>query len=166
MTATASTTKGPIHVRYDGGQVVVCPEDEDRFVMASGHVVSACQCMIAANRVLDQFKEDFLPHLHNWCAARASQVRACYVPFLSSGVCMKVFVVARSEVFDFDLSDAIAELEMELHRKKWPCDILQVSAGSLEELQAFFNPEQSIQVFGDGDSDAAPREGGEPSQVS
>ena len=146
MTAASTTSKGPIHLQYDGGQVVVIPEDEDRFVLASRQAVSACQSAVLADRAISEFKTRFLGKLHAWCQDRQNSVFGCYVPFPVAD-CFKVFIVAKSNTFDFDLSDSIADLESEFYGDGWTCDILQITSGSDQHLQAFFDPERSIKVF-------------------
>lgn len=155
MTQTLAPHKGPIQLHYAGGQVVVTPEDQDRFVLASQHAVSACQNAVLLGRVADQFRTQFLGKLIEWCKSHRDRVRACYVPFPSCGCTIKVFVVARSETFDFVLSDWIADLEVECDSAGWPSDILQIASGLPEELQVFFDPEQSIQVCDDGNGSTA-----------
>ena len=118
MAPTTSASKGPIQLRYNGGQVVVTPDDQDRFVMASRQAVSACQNALAVTRLVEQFKSELLGRLHQWCAHHAGQVQSCYVPFLESGSCINAFIVAKSAKFDFALSDAIADLEVALDEAK------------------------------------------------
>jgi hypothetical protein len=156
---STATAKRPIQLHYEGGQVVVIPEDQDRFVIASQYAVGACQNQLAADRFVDQFSSQFLRSLADWCQVHQSQVQACYVPFPLARGCVKVFMVSKSPKFDFVLSDAIADLELNLSGLGWPCDILQIRSGGPEELRAFFAPEQSIQVCGDGNANPAPAEG-------
>jgi hypothetical protein len=146
MAATLSTNKGPIQLHYNAGQVVVTPEDQDRFVVASRLAVTACQSAAIADRAINELKKHFFGKLHEWCRANHKSVLACYAPFPSDN-CLKVFVVAKSATFDFRLSDSIADLETEFYSDGWPCDILQISSGEDSDLQVFFDPEQSIKVF-------------------
>jgi hypothetical protein len=160
MTQTLTSHKGPVQLHYDGGQVVVTPEDQDRFVLAARQAVSACQGAVVVDRMVNQFKTDFLSRLHAWCIEHRPSVRACYVPYPPScGCAIKVFVVVKKSVFDLDLSDSVADLEASLDAAGWPCDILQIATGLPEELQAFFDPEQSIQVCDDGNGGPASAEG-------
>ena len=151
MPSQSTASKGPIQLHYSGGQVIVTPEDEDRFVMGSAHAVSACKNDVAFRRFAASFREEFLGRLHGWCKENKHLVLACYVPIAlcSAGPCIKVFVVARSTSFDFGLSDRISNLETEFCGKDWPADILQVASGTSTELEAFFDPSESIQVFAD-----------------
>ena len=62
---------------------------------------------------------------------------------------LQAFVVTKSPRFDFSLSEDISALEAELFERQWPCEVLQVPHGGIETLQTFFDPERSIQVYGD-----------------
>jgi hypothetical protein len=156
MTQLLASQKGPVQLHYDCGQVVVTPQDEDRFVLAARQAVSACQGAVVVDRLVNQFKTDFLARLHRWCIEHQASVQGCYVPYPPScGCAIKVFIVARAVAFDLDLSDAIADLELDLDSAGWPSDVLQIATGGLEELQVFFDPEQSIQVCDNGNGSTA-----------
>ena len=120
--------------------------------MLAEQVVSACQHSLAATRFCEQFRNDFLPKLYAWCDEHRKRVRACYIPVSPTAGCIKVFVVTASAKFDFELSDLIAELELEMDRKTWNCDILQVGVFDQTGLETFFDPQNSIMVYGDGDN--------------
>jgi hypothetical protein len=156
MQSTSSTSKGPIQLHYTGGQVVVTPEDQDRFVLGVSQAITACQNEVAGRRFLEQFKNQLLHELCKWCVKHGDRVQSCYLPFPIGGECIKVFVVTKSPIFDFVLSDAIAQLEIDLDGQNWPCDILQIAAETPEEFLAFFDPQYSLQVYGDGDGCTAP----------
>ena len=66
---------------------------------------------------------------------------------LSPSVFM-VFVVTKNQRYDFSLSDSLADLEMDLSKKAWPAEVLQIPDGSTESLQTFFDPEKAILVYG------------------
>ena len=61
-------TKGPVHLRFDDGRVVVTPEDEDRFVLQSGQAVEACQMANAKTHWIEAFKNEYLARSHQWCS--------------------------------------------------------------------------------------------------
>jgi hypothetical protein len=115
--------------------------------------------VLAVDRFLSQFQQQLLGPLHDWCSQHREAVRGCFVPFPITGICVKVFIVSRAKQFDLSLSDAIADLEVKLQDTGWRCDILQIASAAPDGLRAFFDPEQSIQVFGDGNARTAPREG-------
>jgi hypothetical protein len=136
--------QGPIHLRFDAGKVVVTPEDQDRFVLASESAVQACQIMNASLQLRERFKEEFLAGLFRWCQDHADKVGECYVAI--SHV-LSVFIVGTSGKYDFSLDDPISDLEMAMDEKGWSCDILQLPSNDTDSLKAFFNKEQSILVY-------------------
>ena len=155
MTQILAAQKGPLQLHWSGGQVLVTPEDEDRFVMASRQAISACQSAVLVDRMIGQFRSQFLGKLHQWCMGQQHCVRACYVPYPPRSSAIKVFMLTKAKTFDFELSDAISDLEVELDAEGWPTDILQIAGGSPEEIQSFFDPAQSIQVFDHGNAGTA-----------
>src|SRR5690349_18750065 len=99
------------------------------------------------NRRFTEFNAGLLSVLHGWCELHSSRVRDCYV--VPGTACINVFVVTAGARYDFDLSDAVADLEMALFEKKWPADVLQIPDAGAESLQTFFDPERAIQAYGD-----------------
>jgi hypothetical protein len=140
------TDPKPIQLRWDAGNVVVTPEDEDRFVKESVWAVGACQQMLAVERMAEQLKTDFFPTIRNWCEGNAEHIESCFVT-LHPGPFM-VFVVTKNRRYDFSLSDSLTDLEMKLFEKNWPAEVLQIPDGSQESLQTFFDTEKAFQVHG------------------
>lgn len=101
---------------------------------------------LAFERFWLQFVDEFLPAIRDWCQAHMDHVAACYVPFPTDHA--RVFVVTRSQSYDFTLSEDLTDLEMDLFDKQWPCEILQIPDGPRCHLQSFFGPAASIQVYG------------------
>lgn len=148
-----------VQLHHKGGQVVVTPEDESRFVLASPQAVLACQQSEFKKNYAARFREELLSPLRHWCEQHKDFVHACHISGNALGNCYKVFVISQSQQFDFELSDMIADLETEFEKSDWPCDILQIAPGSPEELRTFFDPQESLQVFPDGKCDTTPEEG-------
>src|SRR5258708_25252478 len=71
--------RGPVQLRFDGGKVVVTPEDQDRFVLAADRAVEACQMMNAGLQLRQRFAEEFLARIFQWCQEHADRVNDCYV---------------------------------------------------------------------------------------
>ncbi|HEX7449599.1 MAG TPA: hypothetical protein VF306_18725 [Pirellulales bacterium] len=137
----------PIQIQWDGPRVLFTPEDQDRFVTEAQWAVNACQNALAAERFWEQFTSEFLTTIHIWCEEHADHVAACYVPFPVQS--LEVFVISRSERYDFSLSDAVTSLEFELYKKRWPSDVKQIPSGTISDLETFFDPASSIQIYGD-----------------
>ena len=142
---TELTNKGPVQLRFDGGKVVVTPEDQNRFVIAADRAVEACQLMDSGLQLRERFKEEFLTRLFQWCQQHADKIQGCYVA-IRDGT-LTVFVIGVSGTYDFDLDDPISELEAEMQDKGWSSDIIQLPAGDSDSRRAFFDEETSILVY-------------------
>ena len=150
---SSQTKQDPIRLHSGAGDVLVTPENEDRFVMAARRAVSACQSASVCDRFAKQFREEVFDRLLGWCREHGDRVRQCYLPSTDHGDCIKIFVVTKNQRFDFcALSDLVVDLEMEFLQAGWPCDIIQIPAGPPKELRAFFDPDKSFELFGDGNS--------------
>jgi hypothetical protein len=143
--STELTHKGPVQLRFDGGKVVVTPEDQNRFVIAADKAVEACQLMDAGLQLRERFKEEFLTRLFQWCQRHADKINGCYVA-IRDGT-LTVFVIGASGTYDFDLDDPISELEAEMQDKGWSSDIIQLPADDSDSRRTFFDEETSILVY-------------------
>src|SRR5487761_1237910 len=135
-----TTEPRPIQLTWNGTKVAVSPEEQDRLVNEVQRTFLASQNGLAFERFLRQFTNEFLPAIHQWCQEHHDRVEACYVPFPNDHV--RVFVVRRSNRYDFTLSDDLSDLEMDLFEKQWPSEIIQVPRGY---LVTFFDPAAAIQ---------------------
>ena len=147
--STLTTPDRPIQLHWNGGKVVVTPEDENRFVKEAAWAVSACQSKLAIERYIEQLSAEFFPTVREWCVAHSDRVQAAFVPLPTDH--FHVFVVSRSPTYDFELSEPLADLESNLLQKNWPCEVLQIPACDGDALQTFFNPEGSVQVYGEAE---------------
>ena len=158
MPPTPSKQTGPIQaLNWDGGDVLITPEDEDRFVREAKWAVSACQSALAVEHFFKEFKQKFLFEIHKWCEQHRDKVQSAFVVPLPNH--FQVFVVAKSDRYDFQLSDPLSDFEMEMYKNDWPCEMLQIPDGTYETLETFFDAKNSIQVY--GQSSGTSRESGE-----
>jgi len=140
----------PLQLQWTGGKVVISPADQDRFVIEAGRAVASCQGMLAFDRFWNQFRDDFLVLLHQWCIKNSDKVVSCFVPF-PAGMDIRVFIVGAAQHFDFELNDRLSDVEQEFDGHGWKTDIVQLPSASAETLRSFFNPSESIQVYGNGE---------------
>jgi hypothetical protein len=137
--------KQAVHLRFDGGKVLITPEDHPRFMMAAEKAVDVLQKEQAREELMRQFNDHFLPFLNAWCESQNHRVQACYLgtptPFG-----LTVFVIGKHQ-YDFSLGDEISRFALQLENEGWPSNILQIPDGDEEDLAAFFNPESSLQVY-------------------
>lgn len=137
------TLSGPIQLVLQGPGVAVVLNDRERFKKATLGAVAPCQNGLTADGFWQQFQDQFLATIQQWCRQHVDRVIACYVPFPRDH--LQVFFVTRANTYDFRLSDDLAGLEMDLFQMNWPSDINQVPLGS---HASFFDPTASIQVYG------------------
>jgi hypothetical protein len=83
-----------------------------------------------------------LEKLKRWCAERSSLVKECY---LSADTTISLFVIARSEVFDFELNDDLAAFSVSLVRDGYPVYASLLTRGAAMKEGAFADP--SCEVF-------------------
>ena len=146
MTAAISTSrKGPVHLRFDGGKVLISAEDSRRFIMAANRAVRVLQQEKEREDVRRRFNNHYLPFLHDWCVRHADAIRACYLGMPTSHG-LTVFVVSKDK-YDFSLGDEIARFGIQLEQEGWSSNILQIPDGDQDDMLTFFNPETSLEVY-------------------
>lgn len=106
-------------------QVVVIPENEDRFITTASAAAAACQQALDSRFFDEQFSA-MLGFLHQWCVERPDKVRACYVTVGDHG--LNVIVCTHTHDYNFDFDDEIAELDLSLFQNFPLCktDVLQL----------------------------------------
>jgi hypothetical protein len=137
--------KGPVQLRFDGGKVVVTPEDQDRFVLAANSAVEACQMMNAGLQLRQRFADEFLTRIYQWCQQYADRVNDCFVA-MRDGT-LTVFIIGAKGEYDFSLDDPISELEAEMEDKGWSSDVVQLPGDDADSRRTFFDEDTSIQVY-------------------
>jgi hypothetical protein len=143
---TTERTRGQIiRLSHADGQVIVEPEDEDRFVLTAQTAVKACQDSIRREEAIRTFKGKFLHPLIEWCARHSDRVRACYIPVPVGHI--QVFVIGTSPKYDFDLGRELGRLELDLFDTGWRVNVLQLPTAAAEDLQTYFNTEGAIEVY-------------------
>src|SRR5437867_1435727 len=85
--------KGPVHLRYDGGQVFVTPHDYDHFLIAARKAVETLRRTCAVDEWVRRFFNEYVPVGLDWCLKRRDRVNACFVA-LPKGPALKTFLVA------------------------------------------------------------------------
>ena len=128
-------------------QYVLHPENNDLFVRTGRQVIEGCRLGISLEVWFGECKAMF-DEVLEWAKVRANQIRACYA--VPRGVGIGLFFVPRSESFDFDLADHLAELNVKLVRSfnVGPVEIHQVPA---DEIDRFIIPKTAREVYSDAD---------------
>ncbi|HUU97587.1 MAG TPA: hypothetical protein VM487_17770 [Phycisphaerae bacterium] len=127
---------------------VIHPEDDDLFVRTGKQVIEACRLGISLQLWVEEFKA-MLRHVSDWAGDRADKVRACCCA--PHGASVTFFVAPRSEQFDFDLSDAMTELNAELVQRfnVGPVELHQVP---WDEMDRFLDIRMARVVYGEAPS--------------
>ncbi len=148
--------KGPVHLRFDDGKLLITPEDHPRFIMAAKRAVRVLQQEKTKDEHVRQFYNHYLPFLHSWCVKNRDLLRACYVGTPSPHG-LTVFIIGKGK-YDFALGDEISRFALQLEQEGWPSNILQIPDGDDDDLLTFFNPESALEVY--AKTEAASGKGG------
>src|SRR5581483_4467540 len=84
---------------------------------------------------------DALRMIRKWCQEHTDRILAAYAPPFQEY--HRLLIVTRSQSYDFELSDALSELEAELWNAGFECEILQVPSADETVLLHFFDPHTS-----------------------
>jgi len=153
MAKKRETAAQPIRLSVQSvEQVMVEPDDQDRFTMTAREAAHACK--VADD--LKQFEETFrlfLLDLHSWCNQHPEGIEAVCCSFSD---CFKVAICTSRKEFDFVLDEGIAQLEIDIVKKyKW-C-LIEVSQMPLGTWDASSFTRNTIQIYGNGNR--PPRKG-------
>jgi hypothetical protein len=149
MTETTTKQSSPVQLKAEHGsrQVVITTEQEDRFVMSCANAVEAC-LRHKSEKIVRSDIEKMIAHSRAWSAERGERISAAFIGPHESKI--TVFVVPKSEGFDFDLAEEVAELAHDLSRTYqavWS-DALEVPGGDDESLRTFIDFETVIPIYG------------------
>ena len=137
----------PIRLNFESKrQVVVSPDDEDRFVTTEGEAALACKRESDDKEFKEQFLQ-FLTHLHDWCSRFTDVVRACYVTVGDSS--LNVLICLHKKDYNFDFEDTIVDLDIEISQK-FPLCIIEVLQVPNQSSLTRDLPDEALFVYGDG----------------
>ncbi len=152
MAASDHDPSRPLHLdaKQDADRVVVLtPEDEDRFVRSCAWVVEATKLGISRDVWLREL-HGLLSHVRAWAQKHSRLVKRAYATHRDAQVA--IYVVPQAGRFDFDLSEKVTELDLEVAEKfqACPCDVLQMPDKPLAELEQLTGNHLAILIYGDG----------------
>jgi hypothetical protein len=138
---------GPIHLDFKSvQQVVVHPEDQDRFTMTAREAAQACQRAQNDKDFEEEFKR-MLVRVREWAQAHEDAVVAAYV-YTGDGQ-LNVLMATQGPGFRSDLSDDLTELDLSLV-DEFPWLVAEVMQRPADAVAARGPLENAIQVYGDG----------------
>lgn len=138
-----------IDAKHDGDRIVVLTSvTEDRFVKTCQWLVETTKLGISHDVWLRELHQ-LLTYVRHWAEARADRVRSCFAAQRDSE--MAIYVVPRSNRFDFDLSDELTQLDLELAEKfqACPCDVLQIPDEARDRLEDLAGHRLAVHIYGD-----------------
>jgi hypothetical protein len=133
-----------IRLTHEEGQLVVRPEDQERFYLDAQLALRACRSLLNAETFLKRFRQEFLGTLWHWCAQHQEKIASCRVTM--NGDFLQVFMITKQMRFDVELGKKIAALELCLAGFGWSVSLLQVPKVGPESLEAFVG-KQGIEVY-------------------
>jgi hypothetical protein len=140
----------PLHMdaRQEGDRLVVLtPDDEDRFVRSCKWVVEASQLGLSRDVWLRELY-GLLSHVQQWAETLADRVKACLAMERDDQIA--IFVVPIAGRYDFELSELLTALDLELAEKfrTCPCDVLQMPDKPLDEIEELSGKGLAILIYG------------------
>lgn len=148
------TRQAAVLLSYEDGEVVVTPKDQDRFFISARRAAEACRAAVRTDEIVARFKADLLIPLREWCEVHADLVSACYLGMPDSSV-LPIFLIGAGERYDFRLTQSGVELADLLDERGWLVQVVQIPRSSDDELQAIFNVDRSLVVWGSPDAEVA-----------
>lgn len=122
---------------------VIQPDDNDVFMRSGKQVIESCQLGISIEVWLDELRSLF-DYAAAWARKRPNQLRK--VVAAPRGARTGLFVIPASDRFDFDLADALVDLEMDL-MKEFNVGIVEVLQVPESELARFIDPERGRIIY-------------------
>jgi hypothetical protein len=145
--AKERTRSRPIHLNYRSvKQVLVEPEDQDRFMMTAKEAARACKQAEDEKGWVDRFNE-FLIFLGEWCKAHSADVAAGYVDIGDGG--LDILICTEGAGYREDFEDTLTDLDLDIV-KKFPWCVAEVAQIPCKAKEGQMSFERAILVYGDG----------------
>lgn len=127
-------------------QVVVVPEDEDRFMTTMREAAIACKKAQSEKEFKEEF-DKFLIFLRDWFAEHEDRIRVGYVG-VGDGT-LNILACTRSSEYDFEFDGKLTDFDLEIvARFPWAIvDVIQLPSCAAESAISL---EKAILVYGDG----------------
>ena len=141
--------KSAVHVRelQDGNRDFVFHlSDNDLFVRTGRQLIEACQLNIS----IDLWRQEpdlMFAHVKDWCEKKDNYVRACLCEPRRARLVLHF--IPKSEGFDFDLADGIAELDSYLSRNYKNVGLVEAGQIPWNEMDRFVNYSLCFAIYGE-----------------
>jgi hypothetical protein len=138
------TKQNAVSIDAAQSQVLLRPENDDLFVRTGRQVIEACRLSISIELWVDEVKGMF-EFVSNWAQAR-EEIRACHASF---GSRIALFFVPKTDSFDFDLADALVQLNAQLV-SQFNVGMVEVRQIPFAEVDRFLDPTSARTIYGEG----------------
>lgn len=120
-------------------QVVLCPPNEDRFVLSFKDTVIFAQWGLGWKAFADEIRA-LIEYAKKWSQENAALLKGAVLTKRDGELAVVVFPT--SDKFDLALSEKIVKLDIELAEKfqNCPCRVMQVPASDTNDLCNFVDP--------------------------
>ncbi|MFH1023463.1 MAG: hypothetical protein V1809_08735 [Planctomycetota bacterium] len=126
-------------------QIVITPEDEDRFAVTVEAAIAACRAVEGMGKFRSQFKT-LLKRLAEWLGKHGGDVSNSYITVRDADLLF--LVVQKAKAYQRDFEDALTELDIEVAQDRElnqiRLSVLAIPASSPESVASFLHPENSI----------------------
>jgi hypothetical protein len=96
----------------------------------------------------ERFRDEFIPSVRDWCERHADKVSKCYAS-LHQGY-PSVFVIgAHPKRNGHVLGPPLADLDLNLKRSGWNCNVTQIPKEHASHYDAFLEAEAAVLVYGE-----------------
>lgn len=139
-----------LHYRRKNKQVVVTPDDQDRYVLTVEEIIRACQVVERAFAFGQQF-ECLLEILAGWLLNHRKDIADAVITMRDAGL---LFLIIRKEkAYDPAFEDALTNLDVEIAQDE-ALDLIRLSVLSLpkashDAIESFFSPKLMLHYNAD-----------------
>lgn len=130
----------------DESQVVLCPQNEDRFVLSFKDTVIFAQWGLGWQAFVDEMRA-LIEHTKEWSRENSALILNTFLTRRDGE--LAVIVVPSAGKFDIELSQRIVSLDIELAEKfqRCSCRVMQVPASVPQDLCNFVDPSNAYHVY-------------------
>ncbi len=133
--------------RDKGRQVLVCPEDEDRFLLTVQEAIQACRAHKPQDRAaIDKGFNLLKDRLGQWAYRHRDQIHKAFLTIRDAGLLF--LVVGKQRHRDNSLEDDLTDLDLDVARTEdlemIPLSVLAIPRCNQSSYRSFINPSLSL----------------------
>lgn len=129
-------------------EIVISPEDQDRFTATVEEAIKACQSSIQGFAKFQQAFKSLLTRLQSWISEHEKDVDSAYLSVRDAGL---LFVVVRKGAsYDRDFEDLLTQVDLEIANDSEfntiRMNVLALPNCPSDSITAFVSPEYAISL--------------------